>query len=78
MISITQKWLEEGELCIRGVYKGFEFAAHHGDTDTDYGWHELNYLPQYSNEGWDMPDDIYDELDEAINQLDVWAIKEAL
>lgn len=82
MIKITEKWLVNGELCVRGTYKGYAFGAHHGDdADCDWGWHELAYLPKYADESWDMPDDIYDELDELLtcdDALDVYALKAQL
>jgi len=79
MIEITEKWLVDGELCVRGTYKGYAFGAHYGEyADCDFGWHNLSYLPQYKDEKWDMPDDIYDELDELItcdDALNVYALK---
>jgi len=82
MINITEMWLVDGELCVRGTYKGYAFGAHHGDyAECDWGWHELSYLPQYRDEKWDMPDGIYDELDELITcdgALDVDALKAEL
>jgi hypothetical protein len=77
-VVLTEQWLVDGELCVRGTYKGYAFGAHHGDTDVDYGWHELSYLPRYADESWDMPGDIYDELDELVFDLDAYAMKEAV
>lgn len=50
LISINEKWLHDGELCVRGTADGEAFAAVFVNTDIDYGWRELCYLPHYRSE----------------------------
>ncbi len=49
-LKITEYWLHDGELCIKGEAFGEYFSAVFKPTETDYGWNELRSLPAYRDE----------------------------
>lgn len=55
LIEVKEKWLHDGELCIRGTADGEPFSALFINTEVDYGWNALNYLSAYRSEP-DLPD----------------------
>lgn len=77
LIEVKEKWLHEGELCIRGTADGETFSAVFINTDVDYGWHPLNYLPAYhsepdfTDEQDELPDYLIDEVDATAITIDM-------
>jgi hypothetical protein len=71
LIEVKEKWLHDGELCMRGTADGKPFSAVFINTEVDYGWHALNYLPAYQSEP-DFTDDqeeLPDYLSETVDSL---------
>ncbi len=73
-INITNIWKVDGEICISGIFRGVEFQLVHCDTDIDYGWHSINYLPQYSE--YKGIDDDCDEWEELIYRINISNLKQ--
>jgi len=71
--KIEAIWEIDGEICVRGEFNGREFQLVHCDTEIDYGWHCINYLPQYSE--YRGIDDECDEWDDLLNSMDITLLK---
>ena len=72
-LKIKQQWTVNGELCVEGIYKGMHFGAVHIDTDIDYGWQALSYLPEYPEQRAGCFDNLVDAyMEEFTDELDAF------
>ena len=74
-LEIQKLWQVDGELCVKGEFKGRAFQLVHCDTDVDYGWHCINYLKEHADyDGFEEDDDL-EEWQELIDSMDVLELK---
>lgn len=73
-IQIKFSHKQNGDLIFNGYWKGQPFMALYKDTEIDYGWSPVSYLPNIDKKCcgvYDYDHDEYDDIQEALEELTI-------
>ena len=73
-MQITFSHKQDGDLIFNGLWKGQPFMALYKDSDIDWGWSPMSYLPNIDKKYcgvYDYDHDDYDDIQEALNELNI-------